>query len=304
MDRFDVVIIGGGPAGLTAGLYAKRMGKSALVIEGEVFGGQITASPKVENFPGQKSISGNEFADALLNQVLSLEVQVELDNIKSITRDDSGFKLTGEYKSYQGKSVILAIGCKHRHLGVDNEERFVGGGVSYCAVCDGVFFRNKAVAVVGGGNAALQEAVYLSSICEKVYLVHRRDAFRGDENLVRQLQNKANVEMVLDSVITELKGEQKVSAIVVKNVKDGAVKEIQLSGVFVAIGQVPNTKIFEGFIQLNEGGYVAAGEDCRTSEKGVFTAGDCRVKEVNQLTTAVADGAVSAVNACKYVDSL
>lgn len=304
MDKFDVVIVGGGPAGLTAGLYAKRMGKSALIIEGEVFGGQITASPKVENFPSQKSISGNEFAEALLNQVLSLEVQIELDSIKSITRQDGGFKLTGEYKSYQAGSVILAIGCKHKHLGVDNEEKLVGSGVSYCAVCDGVFFRNKAVAVVGGGNAALQEAVYLSSICEKVYLIHRRDAFRGDESLVKQLQGKANVEMVLDSVITELQGEQKLSAVAIKNVKDGTVREIQLSGVFVAIGQVPNTQIFEGFVALNEGGYVIAAEDCRTSEAGIFTAGDCRVKEVNQLTTAVADGAVSAVNACKYVDSL
>ena len=298
---YDIIIIGGGPAGMTAGLYAKRMGKTVLVLESEVFGGQITKSPKVENYPGIKTISGNEFAESLLDQIIGIDVQIELENVESLIKKGNAFEVITNYNKYECISLIAATGCNHRHLDIKSS---LCDNISYCAVCDGIFYKDKTVAVVGGGNSALQEALYLCSICKKVYLIHRRCAFRGDEKLVCQLKSRVNAEFVLESVVTKLCGQDKLESIEVKNVISSTTKNLELSGLFVAIGQIPNTKLFKDILNLNAEGFIIADENCKTSAEGIFAAGDCRTKEVNQLATAIADGAVSAINACKYIDSL
>lgn len=301
---YDVLVVGGGTAGLTAAIYVLRSGKSVMVVEPENFGGQITYSPKVENFPGFKSISGNEFAEMLVDQ--AMELGAETDFSKVIKIEDSGNikKVITDSGEFLAKSVIIATGAKHRHLGIEREEDLSGCGVSYCAVCDGAFFKGKSVAVVGGGNAALQSAMHLLSYCSKVYLVHRRDSFRGEEHLAARLKEKENIEFVLDSVVNRLKGENDLSGITVKNVKTGEEREIDIDGLFIAVGQEPNNEVFKGFIDLDEAGYIVSGEDCKTSKMGIFAAGDCRTKSIRQLTTAAADGTVAALAACSYVDSI
>ncbi|MBR2500187.1 MAG: thioredoxin-disulfide reductase [Clostridia bacterium] len=301
---YDVLVVGGGTAGLTAAIYVLRSGKSVMVVEPENFGGQITFSPKVENFPGFKSISGNEFAEMLVEQ--AIELGAETDFSKVIKIEDSGKikKVITDSGEFLAKSVIIATGAKHRHLGIEREEDLSGCGVSYCAACDGAFFKGKSVAVVGGGNAALQSAMHLLGYCSKVYLVHRRDSFRGEDHLAARLKEKENIEFVLDSVVTCLKGENDLSGITVKNVKTGEIKDIDIDGLFIAVGQEPNNEVFKGFIDLDEAGYIVSGEDCKTSKVGIFAAGDCRTKSIRQLTTAAADGTIAALAACSYVDSI
>ena len=301
---YDVIIIGGGPAGLTAAVYALRAGKTALVIEKNAFGGQITWSPKVENFPTIQSISGTELGDRLMEQAMNQGAEMELDEVVSLELEGDVKRVRTEFGGeFEGKAVIIATGAKPRGLGVEREDEFVGAGVCFCAVCDGAFYKGHPVAVNGGGNSALQDAMLLSESCSKVYLIHRRDSFRGEAKLVEALKAKQNVEFVLNSSITALHGENELKGITVTD-NNGASREIEVDGLFVAIGHAPDNNIFSQYIDLDEGGYAVSGEDCRTKTPGVFVAGDCRRKAVRQLTTAAADGSSAALAACSYIDSM
>lgn len=297
---YDIIIIGGGPAGLTAATYACRAGKSVLVIEKNAFGGQIAWSPRVENFPGFLSISGTELGDKLLEQAMEQGAEVELDEVVSISGGNIKTVAAASGAEYQGRAVIIATGAKPRMLGLPHEEELVGSGVCFCAVCDGAFYKNLPVAVCGGGNSALQDALLLSEKCSKVYLIHRRDSFRGEAKLVEALKKRENVEFILNAKVAELLGDSELHGIVVEQA--GNQRSIELSGLFVAVGHSPDLAAFEGLLSLNAGGYAASAEDCRTESAGVFVAGDCRAKSVRQLTTAVADGACAALAACEYID--
>lgn len=298
---YDILIIGGGPAGLTAATYACRAGKSVLVIEKAAFGGQITWSPKVENFPSVVSISGAELGDRLMEQAMEQGAEVELDEAVSASLDGDVKRIICDSGAvFEGRSVIIATGARPRMLGIENEEALVGNGVCFCAVCDGAFYKGRTVAVSGGGNSALQDALLLSEKCEKVYLIHRRTQFRGEAKLVDALEKRGNVEFVTESTITALLGDGELTGI--KLAQNGAEREIALDGLFVAIGHTPDNGIFKEYINLDAAGYADAAEDCLTKTAGVFVAGDCRKKSVRQLTTAAADGSVAALAACAYLD--
>lgn len=300
---YDIGIIGGGTAGMTAAVYGQRAGKRTVIIEGMSYGGQITVSPKVENYPGIVSVSGAEFSMNLLDQAMSLGAETELEQVKGIREEDGVKVIETGGKEYSCRTVIIATGVTHRHLGLEKEEKLLGAGVSYCATCDGAFFKGKDVAVIGGGNTALQDADFLSNYCNKVYLVHRRDEFRGEAGLVGPLKKKENVEFVLSAVVKDIVGENVVEGLILNNKKTGEDFRIPVSGVFVAIGQVPKNEVFADAVKLDDSGFVLAGEDCLTSAPGIFAAGDCRTKEVRQLTTAAADGAVAALAACSYISA-
>lgn len=296
---YDIIIIGAGCAGLTASIYAARAGKRVLILENESIGGQIASSPKVENYPGFASISGIEFSDKLYEQAEALGVELELDKAKDII-DNRNYKIVKtEYGEYTCKSVIIATGVKHRHLDIENAEKYTGKGISYCAVCDGAFYKGKDVTVVGGGNAAIQSAIMLSNICNKVYLIHRRNAFRCEQKLSDEINSIHNIELVLNSTIKDIKGNEKITDIIVEN-NLGEQNTIKAEGLFVLIGQIPENQIFVNIVNLDEAGYIVAKEDCKTNCPGIFVAGDCRTKSIRQLTTAAADGAVAALAACDF----
>ena len=299
---YDILIVGGGPAGLTAATYARRAGKSVLVIEKNAFGGQITWSPKVENFPGFVSVSGAQLGDRLLEQAMEQGAEVELDEVTAVSVRPDGIKTVAcdSGAVFEGRALIAAVGAKPRMLGLAREEELVGNGVCFCAVCDGAFYAGKDVAVNGGGNSALQDALLLSEKCRRVYLIHRRDAFRGEQKLVEALEKRENVEFVLRASVAELLGDGELTGVVVE--QDGQRRELPVAGLFVAIGHAPDNGIFSGLMDLDRAGYAASGEDCLTATPGVFVAGDCRAKGVRQLTTAAADGAVAALAACRYLD--
>ena len=298
---YDIGIIGGGTAGMTAAIYGQRAGKKTLIIEGGAFGGQITSSPNVENYPGIASVSGSEFSMNLLDQATKLGADTVTEQVTGI-RDEGGQKvIVTKGQEYPCKSVILATGVTHRHLGAPGEERLTGAGVSYCATCDGMFFRGRDVAVVGGGSTALQDAEFLSNYCKKVFLIHRRDGFRGEDSIVKRLREKENVEFILSATVKEIVGEDMVEKLILNHKKTGEESELPVSGVFVAVGQIPKNEIFADTVKLDADGFILASEDCITSHPGIFAAGDCRTKEVRQLTTAAADGAVAALAACKYI---
>ena len=294
----DIIVIGGGPAGLTAAVYARRAGKSVLVLEKDALGGQITWSPKVENYPAVPAVSGMDLGNRMAEQAMDMGAEVEIDEVLRIEDFGSHKRVYGSFGTeYDARAVILAAGAKPRKLGLKREDELVGSGVGYCAVCDGAFFKGQAVAVNGGGNSALQE---LSDLCSRVYLVHRRDSFRGEEALVDQLRGKENVEFVLNAVITELKGDSELSGITVE--QDGVQREIPVSGLFVAIGHEPDLAAFADFLDRDAQGYAASDEGCLTKTEGFFVAGDCRRKKIRQVTTAAADGAVAALAACAWLD--
>ena len=298
---YDIIVVGAGTAGLSAAIYGVRAGKKVLVLEEKSYGGQIINTPEVENYPGIKNISGFEFATNLYEQAKSLGAEIAYERVKQILDgEDKKQVITGE-KTYEAKSVIIATGAKNRPLGLEGEKEFIGAGVSYCATCDGMFFRGKDVAVVGGGNTALEDTTFLSNYCNKVYLIHRRDEFRGDEHSVNRLKQKENVEFVMESRVTELAGEGRLDAITVEHIPTGELRNISVAGLFVAIGQMPDNEAFRELIDVDVAGYICATEDCKTKVPGVFTAGDCRTKTVRQLTTAAADGAVAALAACEYI---
>lgn len=301
---YDIIIIGGGPAGLTAALYALRAGKSVLVIEKSTFGGQITWSPKVENFPTIPSISGAELGDRLTSQVLEQGAELELDEVVAVELDGDIKRVKTDFGgTFEAKALIIAAGARPRTLGIPGEDALMGAGVCFCAVCDGAFYKDRPVAVNGGGNSALQDAMLLSDTCSKVYLIHRRETFRGEARLVEALRARENVEFVLNSSITALIGQDELSGLIVTNDK-GESREISVDGLFVAIGHAPDNGVFSELIDLDKGGYADSDESCTTKTPGVFVAGDCRKKNVRQLTTAAADGSCAALAACRYVDAL
>lgn len=297
----DVIIIGAGTAGLTAAIYALRAGKSVLVLEQGNYGGQIINTPKVENYPGIEQISGYEFASGLFRQAEKLGMEYRSEKVTNIRLEaDTAHKIVETTQgSYCTKALILASGAKNRPLGLEKESEYVGKGISYCATCDGMFFRGKKVAVVGGGNTALEDAAFLSNYCEKVYLIHRRETFRGEQRLVDELRGRENVEFLLNKTVQALEGAQTLQAMTLYDKISGDESRLEISGLFVAIGQAPETEAFAGLIERDKNGYILAGEDCRTNVEGIFAAGDCRSKTVRQLTTAAADGAVAALAAAQ-----
>lgn len=297
-EHFDIIIVGGGPAGLTAAIYARRAGKTVLLLEKENFGGQISSSPQVENFPGFTAISGAELADRLYEQAQALGARLELEEALEV-QDGTPKTVTTDYGTYTCAALILATGMKHRTLGLDGENTL--RGISYCAVCDGAFYAGKDVAVCGGGNTALQDALFLAELCRRVTIIHRREEFRGDPILVKRLEALENVSFAMSSVITGLQSEAgALTGLIVRNTDSGAVFELPVSGLFEAVGQLSEQKPAASLVPLDEAGFVCAGESCVTPVSGIFVAGDCRSKEIRQLTTACADGAVAALAACKY----
>lgn len=300
---YDVIIIGGGPAGLTAAIYARRANKSVLVIEKGGFGGQITYSPKVENIPGFAEVTGNEFAEKLVEQALGLEAEVDCANVLRIENGEYK-KVVTDSGEYEGKSVIIATGAKHRLLGLPKEQELIGEGISFCAVCDGAFYEGKTVAVIGGGNSALQEAILLSDLAKKVYVIQNLGFFTGEQKLVEKLTSKENVEVVLGTVVTGLIGDKELTGIELQNAETGEKSELMLDGMFVAIGLVPQNEAFKDVVKLDERGYIIAGEDTKTSAEGIYAAGDCRTKSIRQVVTAASDGAIAALAACERADSI
>lgn len=301
---YDIIIVGGGPAGMTAALYAQRNGKNALVIEKAGFGGQITHSPKVENFPGSLSISGNELADRLFSQILEQGAEFEIETVVSIETDgDKKIVKTEEGSAFEGKAVIIATGVKHRMLGLEGEEDLVGEGISFCAVCDGDFYTGKTVCVAGGGNSAMQEAILLSDKCKEVIMLQDLPQFTGEEKLQQVLFSRDNVSAHTGVKITRLLTENgELSGVEIE--KDGKKEEIKCDGLFVAIGLIPENEPFKELAQLNAYGYFDSDEQCLTKTKGVFVAGDCRSKSIRQVTTACADGTTAALAACRYINEL
>lgn len=299
---YDIIIIGAGPAGLSAAVYGQRADKKTLLIDEKGYGGQIINTPEVENYPAIKSISGFEFASNLYEQASGLGAELVFEKAVGIEENDGIKIVKTEENRYETKTVIVATGAKNRPLGLPREEELTGRGVAYCATCDGAFFRGKRVAVVGGGNTALEDAELLSGLAEQVYLIHRRDSFRGEQTQVRRLLEKDNIEFVLNCVPTEFVGEEKVEGLRVKNTKTDEEEFLSVDGVFVAIGQMPDNEAFAAQVGLDEKGYVTAGEDCLTNTAGIFVAGDCRTKKVRQLATAVSDGAVAALAAVEYIN--
>ncbi len=301
---YDVIILGAGTAGMTAALYTNRAGLSTLIVEQELYGGQIINTPEIENYPALPGVSGFDFVQNLYQQAVeAFQTEFVFGTLTSFDFQGDVKKITIGDQTYESKTVIIASGAKHKKIGCAGEETFQGKGVSYCATCDGAFFKGKEVAVVGGGNTALQDAKYLSRYCSRVYLIHRRDQFRAAQIEVEDALSRDNIMPVYDSVVEEIQGEQTVSSLKIKNVKNGTESILPVNGVFVAVGLNPQTELFRDSIAVDENGYFDAEEDCKTNLPGVFVAGDARRKPLRQLITAAADGAVSAEMAREYLDS-
>ncbi len=299
---YDVAVIGAGIAGMTAAIYARRAGKTVILFEKESIGGQIALSPKVENYPGFKDISGLDLANNVFEQAMALGAELEVDEVKSIERAEGFFRIVSNYGAHDAKAVVIATGLKHRKL--DPVTKLEGQGVSYCAVCDGMFYKGKTVAVVGGGNTAVSEAIYLADICEKVYLIHRRTGYRAEKAVMERLYSKANIVRLENRVVSEAeKADGGVSLTLASTVGE-ADEKLAVDGVFVALGHIPQNSAFAALINIDEYGFAASDESCLTRTPGVFVAGDCRQKAVRQLTTAAADGAAAGLAAAKYIDGL
>ena len=322
---YDVIIIGAGPAGLTAAIYTCRANKKTLVLEAKVYGGAIVETTQIENYPVAPHISGPNFAKTLYTQATELGAEVEFEEVVALrenaTDSDRYFEITTEDDTYQAKSVIIAGGSIDRKLNLPNEKELTGRGVSYCATCDGALYKGKTVAVNGGGNTALYDALYLSDIAKKIYLIHRRNEFRGDPALVDKLKKKDNIEFIMDSVISKINGEKRLESIEispvirpvenpsknsentpVKPVENSKTKTLKIDGLFVAIGRAPATKIYKDLLKLDGNGYIVADEKCRTNVPGIFVAGDIRTKDIRQLVTATADGAITASAVAEYLN--
>ena len=291
---YDIIIIGAGPAGMTAALYGARANKKVLVLEALNYGGEILNTLNIENYPVEETISGFDFATKLYNQITKLGVEVKLEKVISI--NESKEVKTNE-STYTGKSIIIATGLKNRKLDIPLEEELIGKGISYCATCDGAFFKGKDVAVVGGGNTALEDALYLSDICNKVYLIHRRNEFRADPITVDKVLNKSNIKVLYDSIITKTNGNNNLESIEINNDEI-----LNVEGLFIAIGKVPVLDYLNNLIETNESGYIKSNELCHTNIEGIFVAGDIREKTLRQLVTATSDGAIAATEAIKYIN--
>lgn len=304
LGSYDVIVVGGGPAGLTAAIYARRAEKSVLVLEKNGFGGQIAWSPRVDNFPGIPSVSGAELSDRMFSQALDMGAEAELLEVTGLRRVEDGLVVITPEGDYAAKAVILATGAQHRKLGVDREDEFAGNGVCYCAVCDGAFYKDRPVAVAGGGDAALQDALLLSNTCSEVYIIHRRDEFRAEAANVRALMSRPNVKLCMSSRVAALEGEGELSGVVIESTVDGQRRALRVDGLFVAVGYEPGNAAFAELTRQDAAGWFDTAADCAAGTPGVFAAGDCRAKAVRQLTTAVGDGAAAAVAACRYIDKL
>ncbi len=299
---YDIIIVGAGPAGLTAAIYAKRAAKKVLVLEAKGYGGQIINTLDIENYPVEPHISGFDFATRLYNQAKDLEAKIKFEKVIDIKDNVISKEVITNKNTYKTKTIILATGVENRKLGIENENSLVGKGVSYCATCDGGFYKGKDVAVQGGGNTALEEALYLSGIAKTVYLIHRRNEFRADTSIIDKLKKKDNVKFIYDSIVTKLNANEKLESIEITD-NNNKTSTILVSGLFIAIGRVPNNQNFAKIINLDEAGYVIAKEDCNTNVPGIYVAGDSRVKEVRQLVTAISDGAVAVKEAIKYMNN-
>ena len=300
----DIIIVGGGPAGLTAAIYALRAGRSVLVIEKSGFGGQIAFSPKVENIPGTAVISGSEFADHLTDQTMNLGADVELETVVSV-EDHGAFKRvrTEEGGSYDAKAVILALGVKHRTLGLPGEEDLIGKGISFCAVCDGAFYAGQEVAMIGGGNSAMQEALLLADVCKKVTIVQNLAFFTGEQKLADALAAKDNVEVLFSTVVSGYLQEDGQLTGLELHSESGEDRVLRVDGAFLAVGLMPENEPFAHLAGLNQYGYFDVDENCATATPGIYVAGDCRSKTVRQVTTAAGDGAIAATNACRWLQA-
>lgn len=296
----DIAVIGAGTAGLTAAIYARRAGRSVVVFEGEAPGGQIINTPKVDNFPAMPGISGYEYANKLYEQAQAQGAEFVFDTVRKVEGSyEEGFRLTGEYGSYcEARTLIIATGVKRRQMGIDGEQEYAGRGISYCATCDGAFFKGKTAAVFGGGNTAVEDAIYLAGICSKVYIIHRRLQFRADQALVDELLSYDNVETKLPFTVSGINGRKTLESVTLTSI-DGHEEELATDALFVAIGLIPDNSVFKDLVELDPEGYVIADENCETSAPGVFAAGDCRVKEIRQLVTAASDGATAAIRASR-----
>lgn len=303
---YDVMIVGGGPAGLTAAVYALRAGKTALVIEKNSFGGQIAFSPKVENIPGTQQISGAAFADALVEQAMNLGAEIEMEKVIGLEKAEGFFRLTTEDGPvFEGRSVVLALGVKHRLLGLDGEVELIGNGLSFCAVCDGAFYAGQNVAMIGGGNSALQEALLLSELCNHVTVVQNLAFLTGEKKLIDQLTAKENVDVLYSTVVSGYESANgALCGLNLHNDATGEDSHIAVDGAFLAVGLLPENDAFAEFAPLNSYGYFDTDETCRTKTEGVYVAGDCRSKTIRQVVTAASDGAIAATAACRYIDSL
>ena len=299
---YDSIIVGAGPAGMTAALYLLRSGKKVLLLESDSFGGQIASAPNVENYPGIPHMDGSDFADKLLSQVTDFGADIDVTRVGGIIKRIGFFDVITESGPVSGKTVIIAVGVKHRTLGIEGENNYYRKGISFCAVCDGPFYKGKVAAIVGGGNSAVQEALYLSDICTNVHLIHRRDSFRAEKSLVENAKNKDNIIIHTDSVISSFKGENQIKGLTILNKRTSEVTDITCDVLFEAIGRIPENNIFSDLIELDGDGYVIAKENCATSCPGIFVAGDCRQKNIRQLTTAVADGSTAALAAVDFLN--
>ena len=300
---WDIIIVGGGTAGLTAAVYGSRAGRKVLLLESSLYGGQIVTAHKIEKYPAIPHISGADFATALYEQAKAMGTTFAMEPVTAVSTEGEQRVVTTPGNRYTAHAVILATGAKNRPLGLEREAELVGRGVSYCATCDGAFFKGKDVAVVGGGNTALDDALFLSRR-SRVTLIHRRDAFRGEPQKAQQVRKAENITILYDSAVSALHGEDSLSSITVQSLKDGSSRELAVSGLFVAIGQMPDNEAFRGVVDLDEKGYILADETCHTRTPGIFAAGDCRQKRVRQLSTAAGDGTVAALEACEFIDAL
>ena len=297
---YDIIVVGAGPAGLTSAIYARRSSKKVLVLEAKSYGGQIINTIDIENYPAAPHISGFDFATNTYNQAKELGAEIKFEKVIDI-KDGKEKEVITNKSSYKTKTIIIATGSENRKLGLDNEDKLVGKGISYCATCDGAFYKNKIVAVAGGGDAALDEAKYLSDIVKKVYLINRNSLFKGEEIDFEKLKKKENVEFIFNSKVTKLISNEKLESIEVTD-KDGNITTIEVDGLFVAVGRIPENQNFAKIIDLDSNGYVIAKEDCHTNKEGIFVAGDNRVKQLRQLVTATNDGAIAATEAIKYIN--
>ena len=299
---YDIIIVGAGPAGMTAAIYAAQARKKILILEKSVYGGQIVTADKVKNYPGFEEISGYEYATKLYNQVKTFNPDFKFEEVIEIKNNNDFKEVITNKNSYRGKSVIIATGSKNRKLGLPNEDKLIGKGVSYCSTCDGMFFKDKIVAITGGGNNAIDDAVYLSDIAKKVYLIYRQKEFKIDSINLDKLKEKDNVEFILNSNITELIGNEKLESIVVIDNDTNKETNVIVDGIFIAIGHIPVSSMCKNLVNTDKLGYIIANENCNTNIEGIFAAGDIRIKPVRQLTTACSDGTVAALNACKYLN--
>ena len=298
---YDIVIIGSGPAGITSSIYAKRANLNVLVIEKAAFGGLITHSPKIENYPGYNSLSGLELADKFMDQTMNLGVMFEFDDIIKVEKEDTVFKLTGENNEYLAKTVIIATGSKHRTLKLENEENLVGHGISYCAVCDGPFYTGQDVTIIGGGNSAMQEALLLSTYCNSVTMIQNLGFFTGEDSLAEEINNNEKISVVFNKTVVRLIGENSLEGIVLKDALTNEETLHKTNSVFVAIGQEADNLPFENVATLDNNGFIITDESCKCNIEGIYAAGDCRQKSIRQIVTASSDGSIAALQAIRYL---